>query len=57
MITFIKLASYSLILVLMASSGLTHAMTEWDTLNQEWESLYEQGDYNRATAVAPRRCR
>ena len=27
-------------------------MTEWDTLNQEWELLYEQGDYNRATVVA-----
>ena len=33
-------------------SGLTHAMTEWDTLNQEWELLYQQGDYNRATVVA-----
>ena len=36
-------------LVLMPIFWVDYALTEWDTLNQEWELLYEQGDYKRAT--------
>jgi len=49
-----KLASFSLILILMTFGTRTHAITEWDTLNEEVESLYQQGDYSRATTVAKR---
>ena len=32
-----KLASFSLILILMTFGTQTHAITEWDTLNEEVE--------------------
>ena len=33
-------------------SDPAHAMSQWDKLNNEVESLYQQGDYNRAISVA-----
>ena len=47
-----KLSGYALVLALMTFCGFAHAMTKWDTLNQELESLYEQGDFKGATVVA-----
>ena len=41
-----------LVLILMTMSSSTYATTEWETLNQELEALYQQGNYARATAVA-----
>src|SRR3569623_1719079 len=33
-------------------SDPAHAMSQWDKLNNEVESLYQKGDYNRAISVA-----
>src|SRR6185437_8417844 len=46
------LISFSLFLILMTFGAQAHAITEWDKLNDEVESLYHQGDYNRATVAA-----
>ncbi|MEP6606187.1 MAG: tetratricopeptide repeat-containing protein, partial [Nitrosospira sp.] len=47
-----KLSRFSLILVLTVFGAQTHAITEWNSLNEEVGLLYQQGDYNRATTVA-----
>jgi hypothetical protein len=33
-------------------SDPAQAMSQWDKLNNEVETLYQQGDYNRAISVA-----
>ena len=36
---------FGLYLILMTISSSTFATTEWETLNQELEALYQQGNY------------
>ena len=36
----------------LSDGGYVHATTEWGALNEEVDSLYQQGDYASAIAVA-----
>ena len=48
-----KLTHFFIIAVLATIlSNPAHALSQWDKLNNEVESLYQQGDYNRAVSVA-----
>src|SRR6476660_3528597 len=50
---FMKLAIFFITAIFTTiSSNPAHAMSQWDKLNNEVESLYQQGDYNRAVSVA-----
>jgi len=50
--SFFLFASALVCLALLFSSGLFAQSDEWKRLNQEAVSLYQQGDYKRATDVA-----
>src|SRR4051812_2317858 len=47
-----KLANILTVWILVTFGGHTHATAEWEQLNEEVGSLYQQGEYSRATAVA-----
>ena len=47
-----KICILSFIIFFLSDGGSVHAATEWDTLNENVESLYQQGDYDGAIAVA-----
>ena len=47
-----KLANFIIIAVFAMLGESAHAMSEWDKLNNEVESFYQQGDYNRAVSAA-----
>ena len=49
-----KLISFLLVSALILIGGPARAMSEWDRLNNELESLYQQGEYSRAVPIAKR---
>jgi len=47
-----KICILFFIVLFLSDGGYVHAATEWGTLNKNVESLYQQGDYDGAIAVA-----
>ena len=47
-----KRVIFSFVLILVVVGGHAQAAAEWEMLNSEVESLYQQGDYIHATSVA-----